>query len=106
MGKLDTFISQTGVKVSMNLPKLLPQLRKGLILDVRGNGGGNISPMLIEKLRREITLFGVARNTAIVYNPSGLVLGPKVCLLDEFSALEICLTVSGFTNWETNQEAL
>ena len=64
-----------------------PQLRKeALIIDVRGNGGGNVSPMLIERLRREITLFGVARNTSITYNPGGLALGPKVCLLDEFSA--------------------
>ncbi len=72
----------------MSLPNIttLNFGKEGLILDVRGNGGGNISPMLIEKLRREIALFGVARNTAIVYNPSGLVLGPKVCLLDEFSA--------------------
>src|SRR5262249_52301337 len=32
-----------------------PQLRKkALIIDVRGNGGGNVSPMLIERLRREI----------------------------------------------------
>jgi len=31
-----------------------PQLRKkALIIDVRGNGGGNVSPMLIERLRRE-----------------------------------------------------
>ena len=31
-----------------------PQLgKKALIIDVRGNGGGNVSPMLIERLRRE-----------------------------------------------------
>ena len=42
-----------------------PQLRKkALIIDVRGNGGGNVSPMLIERLRREIAMIGVARNTA------------------------------------------
>ena len=30
-----------------------PQLRKdALILDVRGNGGGNVSPQIIERLRR------------------------------------------------------
>src|SRR5262249_49031008 len=32
-----------------------PQLtKKALIIDVRGNGGGNVSPMLIERLRREV----------------------------------------------------
>ncbi|MDH4068936.1 MAG: PDZ domain-containing protein, partial [Ignavibacteria bacterium] len=41
-----------------------PQTRKkGLIVDVRGNGGGNVSPMIIERLRRELVMISVARNT-------------------------------------------
>ncbi|MEZ5010485.1 MAG: S41 family peptidase [Bacteroidales bacterium] len=33
-----------------------PQLnKKGLIIDVRGNGGGNVSPMIIERLMRRLT---------------------------------------------------
>ncbi len=64
-----------------------PQLRKkGLIIDVRGNGGGNVSSMIIERLRREIAMVGIARNTIPNPNPSALILGPKVCLIDEFSA--------------------
>ncbi|MFN0159311.1 MAG: PDZ domain-containing protein [Bacteroidota bacterium] len=64
-----------------------PQLRKeGLIVDVRGNGGGNVSPMIIERLRREIAMIGIARNAAVNLDPGGMVLGPKVMLLDEFSA--------------------
>jgi tricorn protease len=64
-----------------------PQLRKeALIVDVRGNGGGNVSPMLIERLRREAAMITIARNTAPSFNPGGLIPGPKVCLLDEFSA--------------------
>jgi len=64
-----------------------PQLRKtGLIVDVRGNGGGNVSPQIIERLRRELVMIGKARNAAINLDPGGMVLGPKVMLLDEFSA--------------------
>jgi tricorn protease len=64
-----------------------PQLRKeALIVDVRGNGGGNVSPMVIERLRREAAMVDIARNTAPSFNPGGLIPGPKVCLLDEFSA--------------------
>jgi len=64
-----------------------PQLRKeALIIDVRGNGGGNVSPQIIERLRREGVFIDIARNTALGYNPGGMHVGPKVCLLDEFSA--------------------
>jgi tricorn protease len=64
-----------------------PQLRKkALIIDVRGNGGGNVSSMIIERLRREIAMIGIARNTVPSPDPEALILGPKVCLIDEFSA--------------------
>ena len=64
-----------------------PQLRKkGLIIDVRGNGGGNVSPMIIERLRREIAMIDMARNTVPGTDPGAMIWGPKVCLLDEFSA--------------------
>ena len=64
-----------------------PQLRKkALIIDVRGNGGGSVSPMIVERLRREIVMFEMSRDTVARTDPDGLLLGPKVCLLDEFSA--------------------
>jgi tricorn protease len=64
-----------------------PQLRRdGLIIDVRSNGGGNVSPMIIERLRREIAMFTVARNATVNIDPSGMHLGPKVALADQFSA--------------------
>ncbi len=64
-----------------------PQTRKkGLIIDVRGNAGGNVSPMLIERLRREIAMISIARNSVPSQEPQGLVNGPLVCLINEFSA--------------------
>jgi tricorn protease len=64
-----------------------PQLHKeALIVDCRGNGGGNVSPMIIERLRREPAMWTIARNGSVNVDPSGQVLGPKVLLLDQFSA--------------------
>ncbi len=64
-----------------------PQLgKKALIIDVRGNGGGNVSPMLIERLRREIIMVDIARNGPPTVDPSGTFVGPMLCLVNEFSA--------------------
>ena len=64
-----------------------PQLtKKALILDDRGNGGGNVSPMIIERLSREMVMVEKARNATPRANPNDLQLGPKVLLMDEFSA--------------------
>jgi tricorn protease len=64
-----------------------PQLtRKALIIDVRGNGGGNVSPMLIERLRREAAMVAVSRNNQPTVEPAGTFVGPMVCLINEFSA--------------------
>jgi len=53
---------------------------------VRGNGGGNVSPMIIERLSRELVMVSVARNTMSFPDPSAMVLGPQAMLINEFSA--------------------
>ena len=65
-----------------------PQLsKKALIIDDRGNGGGNVSPMLIERLRRQITRANIARNKTIVtQTPTKMMLGPVILLVNGYSA--------------------
>ncbi|MEG1738250.1 MAG: S41 family peptidase [Odoribacter sp.] len=65
-----------------------PQLgKKALIIDDRGNGGGNVSPMITERLMRTPTFFTMQTNqTEGSVNPVGTFIGPKVLLVNEYSA--------------------
>ncbi len=65
-----------------------PQLRKkALIIDDRGNGGGNVSPMIIERLRRQMIMQGMARNIPTTGPiPEQTQVGPKVLLVNMYSA--------------------
>jgi tricorn protease len=65
-----------------------PQLdKKALIIDARGNGGGNVSPMIIERLRRTITRATMRRNIDHPEPvPSKMMLGPMILLIDKYTA--------------------
>jgi tricorn protease len=64
-----------------------PQLSKrALIIDDRGNGGGNVSPMIIERLAREMTMIEMSRNTASHPGRLEMQWGPKCILIDQYSA--------------------
>ena len=78
-----------------------PQIRKeGLIVDVRGNGGGFVSPIVIERLRRQVAMIDVARNAAITLDPGGTIFGPKVLLTDEFAASDGDLVTYRFKQYK------
>lgn len=64
-----------------------PQLNKeALIIDDRGNGGGNVSPQIMERLARTPVMMNYRRNSINTFNPTGMHVGPKILLMDEFSA--------------------
>jgi len=65
-----------------------PQLDKeGMVVDVRANGGGNVSRMLIERLRRKILGINYRRadEEGGTY-PDGAFAGPMIAILNENSA--------------------
>jgi tricorn protease len=65
-----------------------PQVRReGMVVDVRANGGGNVSRMIIERLRRKLLAmqFGRTFEDPFPY-PDGVFIGPLACLLNENSS--------------------
>ncbi len=67
--------------------RYFPQIHKqALIVDVRGNGGGFVSPLVIERLRRAWTMVEMSRNGTPQVNPAQTFIGPMDAICDEFSA--------------------
>ena len=61
--------------------------KEALIVDDRGNGGGNISPMVIERLLREpyrLTMYRGSNHNGTT--PERTLVGPKVLLVNKYSA--------------------
>jgi tricorn protease len=62
------------------------QGKQALILDDRWNGGGFVAPMIIERLRRVLVSLGTNRERAAVPEPQDLIAGPKIALMNHWSA--------------------
>lgn len=75
-----------------------PQLtKKALIIDDRGNGGGNVSPMILERLSRVVYRMTMRRGFETPSTiPSETHYGPKVVLIDRYSASDGDLFPYGF----------
>jgi tricorn protease len=75
-----------------------PQLDKeGLIIDDRANGGGNVSPMILERLSREPYRLTMRRGSTLIGTvPDAVQVGPKVCLINKYSASDGDLFPWGF----------
>ncbi len=75
-----------------------PQLtKKALIIDDRGNGGGNVSPMILERLNRVVYRQTMRRGSSYSSTtPAQTHVGPKVLLLNRYSASDGDLFPYGF----------
>ena len=75
-----------------------PQLDKeGLIVDDRANGGGNVSPMILERLAREPYRLTMRRGSSRIGTiPDATLAGPKVALINKYSASDGDLFPYGF----------
>jgi tricorn protease len=63
-----------------------PQLdREGMVVDVRWNGGGFASQMMLERLRRPLVSFDKSRGGAVFTYPQRVLNGPFVVLTNEFA---------------------
>ncbi|MBI5059695.1 PDZ domain-containing protein [candidate division KSB1 bacterium] len=57
--------------------------RKGLIMDVRYNGGGNIARWILSQLEHTVWTWGLARNGSLDYSPDRAFYGHMIALCNE-----------------------
>jgi tricorn protease len=60
--------------------------KQALIMDDRWNGGGFVAPLALERLRRVLAAMNVNRERATSPEPQELIAGPKIALLNHWSA--------------------
>jgi len=63
-----------------------PQLQlEGMVVDARWNGGGAVSQMIVERLRRQLVSFDRSRAGGVFTYPARVLNGPFVVLTNEFA---------------------
>ena len=60
--------------------------KQALIMDDRWNGGGFVAPFALERLRRTLVTLDVNREGSVATEPQEVLNGPKVALLNHWSA--------------------
>ncbi|RPK63603.1 hypothetical protein EES43_11345 [Streptomyces sp. ADI96-02] len=70
--------------------------RPALIVDVRGNAGGHISELVVEKLTRKILGWDLTRNAQAVSYASNAPRGPVVALADEATSSDGDMITAAF----------
>jgi tricorn protease len=69
------------------IEQFYPQTHKqGLVVDVRWNGGGEIDQIILERLRRVLVGMDTNREGMPFKIPEQVLHGPKVCLINHYSA--------------------
>jgi len=77
----------SGLGMEQFIRQFYAQLDKqALIIDDRWNGGGFIDQIVLERLRRILIGMDTNREGASIPTPNQLIIGPKICLLNHFSA--------------------
>jgi tricorn protease len=59
--------------------------KQAVLVDERWNGGGNIDPIVLERLRRIVIGMTTTRESVAVPVPTELINGPKICMMNHFS---------------------
>ncbi|MFI6321811.1 S41 family peptidase [Nonomuraea sp. NPDC050556] len=70
----------------------------GLVVDVRGNGGGHLSELVLEKLSRKVSGWALARGYAPARYPVDSPRGPIVAITDEFAGSDGDIVSAGIKN--------
>lgn len=78
-----------------------PQLRReGMLVDVRDNGGGNVSELIITRLANTLHALNYARNQSIPGTfPRAVLVGPKAALINEDTASDGDIFAFQFREW-------
>jgi tricorn protease len=70
----------------------------GLIVDIRDNGGGHVSELVLEKLQRRVTGWSLARGYEPARYPEDSPRGPIVAVTDEFAGSDGDIVSAGIKN--------